>query len=239
MGSDVPTSAVRPQAHTDPLVAMHSVGNPGGSDKPGIRLGANVTSPSFARSAFPKTSPVASVDSPGLEETEVIRTAMYQAVTEKRQNCASYKYWPNNVQIPSIKDEDPLVYVPITTQAITFGSYIKRGKTLHDASAKLKCIFNTGKSREVPLIPQHLSLGKTKEFFDNFAATFETDWSKPALEPQTPTNPTQNRICLVRGPEDPGSNFFLSPVEFHGYWFRTHEHAYQMCKLRFCGIPFE
>ena len=79
-----------------------------------------------------------------------------------------------------------------------------------------------------PLVNQHVSLASASNFYHKIGS--HLFWSQPFGQTFNPN--TANFICngirLVRGADDPLSNFYKTPITFDGIYFRTAEHAYQI-----------
>ncbi|MCG8622865.1 MAG: hypothetical protein MJE68_12830, partial [Proteobacteria bacterium] len=82
-----------------------------------------------------------------------------------------------------------------------------------------------------PLVNEHVSLTDTSKFYQKIAS--HIFWSEPfgnTFNPKT-NGFICNKVRLVRGADDPLSNFYETPIIFDGVYFRTAEHAYQINKL--------
>ena len=90
-----------------------------------------------------------------------------------------------------------------------------------------------------PLVNQQVSLASASNFYHEIGS--HLFWSEPFGQTFNPkdVNFICNGVCLVRGADDPLSNFYEAPIIFDGIYFRTAEHAYQINKLLCSNITLD
>ena len=90
-----------------------------------------------------------------------------------------------------------------------------------------------------PLVNQHISLTSASNFYHEIGChLFRSEPFGQTFNPKD-VNFICNGVCLVRGADDPLSNFYEAPIIFDGIYFRTAEHAHQINKLLCSNITLE
>ena len=90
-----------------------------------------------------------------------------------------------------------------------------------------------------PLVNQQVSLASASNFYHKIGS--HLFWSEPFGQTFNPkdVNFICNGVRLVRGADDPLSNFYEARIIFDGIYFRTTEYAYQINKLLCSNITLD